>query len=167
MRGDAQALRQLFHFAKPLGFRHRFSGDIAHRDIATLGDQLARELAAHACAASGDDGGFSGKFLHGISPTLLPTMSGSRPRARDLAAAHTTADSVTLAAQRKSARLQLCSRSAARRSGEPNAKNRSQSLDGGCDDWTPLEKACRLDAGDRHIFDDCYAFSRRSLCIAG
>src|ERR1700761_268381 len=65
MRGDAQALRQLFKFAKPFGFRHRVSGDIAHCDIAALGDQLAREFAAHARAAPGDDSYFSGKFLHG------------------------------------------------------------------------------------------------------
>ena len=48
-----------------------------------------------------------------------------------------------------------------------NAKNRFQSLDGGFDDWTPLEKAYRLDADDRHIFDDRYAFSHHALYFAG
>ena len=65
MRGDAQALRQPFDLAKPLCPRHRIRGDIAHRDVAALGNQLARELAAHARAAAGDDGGLSGKILHG------------------------------------------------------------------------------------------------------
>jgi hypothetical protein len=64
MRGDAQALRQPFHLAKPLGFRHGAFGDVAHRHIAALGDQLAREFAAHARAAPGDDGDFSGKIFH-------------------------------------------------------------------------------------------------------
>ena len=70
MGGDAQALRQPFDLAKPPGFRHRIGGDIAHRDIAALGDQLAREFAAHARAASGDDGDLSGKILHGGSLTF-------------------------------------------------------------------------------------------------
>jgi hypothetical protein len=63
--GDAQALRQLFHLAQPLGFRHRARRYIAHRDIAALGDQLAREFAAHARAAPGDDSDLSGKIFHG------------------------------------------------------------------------------------------------------
>src|SRR6267142_539065 len=75
MRGDAQALRQLFHLAKPLGFRHRSCRDIAHRDIAALGDELARELAAHARAAPGDNGGLSGKILHAApSFTILSAI---------------------------------------------------------------------------------------------
>ena len=65
MGGDAQPLRQLLDFAEPLGFRHRLGRDVAHRDVAAFGDELARELAAHARAASGDDGDFSGKILHG------------------------------------------------------------------------------------------------------
>src|ERR1035437_9294975 len=65
MGGDAQALRQFLDLAKPLGLRHRISGDIAHRDIAALGDQLTRELAPHARAAPGDNGDLSGKILHG------------------------------------------------------------------------------------------------------
>jgi hypothetical protein len=63
--GDAQPLRQLFRLAQPLGLGHRLHRDVAHRDIAALGHQLARELAAHARAASGDHGKFSGKILHG------------------------------------------------------------------------------------------------------
>src|SRR5258708_38894104 len=70
MGGDAQALRQLFRLAKPLGLRHRSCRDIAHRDIAALGDELARELAAHARAAPGDNGGPSGKILHWGSSDL-------------------------------------------------------------------------------------------------
>src|SRR5216684_1676983 len=67
MGGDAQALRHLFQLAKLLGFRHRICRNIAHRDIAALGDELARELAAHARAAPGDNGDLSGKILHGIA----------------------------------------------------------------------------------------------------
>jgi hypothetical protein len=70
MGGDAQPLWQPLHLAKPLGLRHRVSGDIAHRDIAALGDQLAREFAAHARSASGDDSNLSGKILHGRSLTF-------------------------------------------------------------------------------------------------
>jgi hypothetical protein len=65
MGGDAQALRQPFHLAEPPGFRHRVGGDVAHRNIAALGGQLARKLAAHACPAAGNDGDLSGKILHG------------------------------------------------------------------------------------------------------
>ena len=71
MGGDAQALRQPFDLAKPLGLRHRLGGDIAHRDVAALGDQLARELAAHARAAPGDDRDLSGKILHGDTAYLF------------------------------------------------------------------------------------------------
>ena len=46
-------------------FVHRVRGDVAHRDIAALGDQLTREFAAHARAAPGDNGDLSGKILHG------------------------------------------------------------------------------------------------------
>ncbi len=65
--GDAQPLRQPFDLAKPFCLRHRLSRNIAHRDIAALGDQLARELAPHAGAAPGDDRDLSGKILHGIA----------------------------------------------------------------------------------------------------
>ena len=64
MGGDAQPLRQLFDLAQPLGLRHRLGRDVAHRDIAAFGDELARQLAAHARAASGDDGDLSSKILH-------------------------------------------------------------------------------------------------------
>src|ERR1700737_2908449 len=70
MRGDAQALRQLFHLAKPLVPPHPVSRHIAHRDIAAFGNQLAREFAAHARAAPGDDSDLSGKILHGRSLTF-------------------------------------------------------------------------------------------------
>ena len=62
--GDAQPLRQSLHFAEPLGLGHCIGRDIAHRDIAAFGHELAREFAAHACAASGDYGELSGKILH-------------------------------------------------------------------------------------------------------
>jgi len=39
-------------------------GNVAHRDVAAFGHELAREFAAHACAASGDHGKLSGKVLH-------------------------------------------------------------------------------------------------------
>jgi hypothetical protein len=52
------------------------------------------------------------------------------------------------------------------RSGKPNAKNRVQGFDGSVDNWTRHEKARRLDAGDRHIFDDCYPFPHRALYFA-
>ena len=64
MRGDAKALRQLFRLAQPLGLGHRLQGNVAHRDIAAFGHELAREFAAHARAASGDHGKLSGKVLH-------------------------------------------------------------------------------------------------------
>ncbi len=64
MGGDAQALRQLFRLAQPLGLGHRLHRNVAHRDIAAFGDELAREFAAHARAASGDHGKLSGKILH-------------------------------------------------------------------------------------------------------
>jgi exodeoxyribonuclease-3 len=71
MGGDAQALRQFFHLAQPPGFRHSTCRDIAHRDVAALGDQLPRKLAAHARAASGDDSDLSGKILHGETLTFF------------------------------------------------------------------------------------------------
>ena len=76
--GDAQALRQPFHLAQPLGLGHGVGGDIAHRDIAALGNQLARQLAPHARAAPGDDSDLSGKILHGRSlsfPVLTVAVS--------------------------------------------------------------------------------------------
>jgi len=73
----------------------------------------------------------------------------------------------SIAVLQKSARLEPCSQSAATRSGKPNAKNRIQGFDGGVDNWTRLDKACRLDADDRHIFDHCHPFSHRALFFAG
>ena len=70
MRGDAQALRQPFDLTKPFCFGHRVGRDVAHRDIAALGDELAREFATHARAAPGDDSDLSGKILHGGSLTF-------------------------------------------------------------------------------------------------
>src|SRR5216683_2708164 len=86
MGGDAQALRQLFQLAKPLGFRHRSCRDIAHRDIAALGDELAREFAAHARAAPGDNGDLSGKILHGGIADLSGILAGSETVAPSLVA---------------------------------------------------------------------------------
>jgi len=65
VRGDAQALRQLLDLAKPLGLGHRRGGYVAHRDIAACGDQLARQLAAHAGASTGNNSRLSCKILHG------------------------------------------------------------------------------------------------------
>jgi len=47
MRRDTQALRQPRRFAQPPGFRHPLFGDVANRDIAGLGGQLADELSPH------------------------------------------------------------------------------------------------------------------------
>src|SRR5215470_7027765 len=69
--GDARALRQLLSLTEPFGLRHGVSRDIAHRDIATLGDQLPRKLATHTRAASGDDGILSGEILHGRTRSFL------------------------------------------------------------------------------------------------
>jgi hypothetical protein len=65
MRGDAQALRQPLGLAQLPGLGHRLGGNVAHRDIAALGNELARQLPAHARAASGDHGKLSGEILHG------------------------------------------------------------------------------------------------------
>ena len=65
--GDAQPLRQLFGLAEPLGLRHGVRRYIAHRDIAALGHELAREFAPHPRTASGDDGNLSSKILHRTS----------------------------------------------------------------------------------------------------
>ena len=67
----------------------------------------------------------------------------------------------------KSARLRPRSRSPARRSGEPDAESRVQSLDGDFDVWPSLEKARRLDDGDRRAFDDRYPVPDRALCFPG
>lgn len=83
------------------------------------------------------------------------------------ATAGTIASQESIAALPKNARLKPYSRSAATRSGKPNAKSRIQGFDGGVDNWTRLDKACRLDAGDRHIFDPCYPFPYRALFLAG
>lgn len=62
--GDAQPLRQPFDLAQPLGLGHRFRRDVAHRDVAAFGNQLARQLPAHPRAAPGDNGNLSSKILH-------------------------------------------------------------------------------------------------------
>jgi hypothetical protein len=72
MGRDALALRQLFELAQLLGLGHRGFRDVAHRDIAALGDELPRELASHSRAAAGDDGDLSCKILHGtFGPSLV------------------------------------------------------------------------------------------------
>src|ERR1044072_7906520 len=63
--GDALSLLHFFGLADFFGFAHSLRGDVAHRDIAAFGDELTRQFAAHARAASGDDGKFSGEILHG------------------------------------------------------------------------------------------------------
>ena len=106
-------------------------------------------------------------------------MSGFGPRARDLAAlqAPRIQDRSNIGkplgckktTQRlwKSARLRLRSRSPAKRSGEPDAESRIQSPSGDFDRRTPLEKARRLDDGDRDIFDDRYPLPDRALYFPG
>ena len=67
-----------FDLAQPPGLRHRLGRDVAHRDIAAFGDELTRQLAPHARAASGDDGNLSGKILHGDRLTFLAMLSFRR-----------------------------------------------------------------------------------------
>ena len=43
-------------------------GDVAHRDIAALGHELAHQLAPHARAAAGDDRDPAREILHGLLP---------------------------------------------------------------------------------------------------
>ena len=64
VRGDPKALRQALDLAQPLGLGHRRRRDVAHGDVAALGDQLAGEFAAHARAAAGDDGNPPCDILH-------------------------------------------------------------------------------------------------------
>jgi hypothetical protein len=64
MRRDAQALRQPLRLAEPPRFSHRVRKDIAHRDIAAFGDQLANELSAHTRAAASHDCDPACEILH-------------------------------------------------------------------------------------------------------
>ena len=48
--------------------------DVADRDVAALGRQLAGELAAHAGAAAGDDGELPCELVHPRSPSSPPPM---------------------------------------------------------------------------------------------
>src|SRR5205085_609181 len=57
---------------------HRLGRDVTHRDVAAFSDQLARQLAPHACAAPGDDGDLSGEILHGeYCPLAFCLLGGS------------------------------------------------------------------------------------------
>jgi len=71
MRRGAQTLRQPRRLAQPPGFRHPLLGDIAHRDIACLGGQLADELPSHSRAAAGDDRDPAREILHLLPPANL------------------------------------------------------------------------------------------------
>src|SRR5260370_21736364 len=64
VRGNEQALRQAPRLAEPLRFCHRVRKDIAHRDIAAFGDQLANELSAHTRAAASHDCDPAREILH-------------------------------------------------------------------------------------------------------
>src|SRR5450631_4350805 len=79
MGGDAQALWQPLDLTKTLGLRHRIRRNIAHRDVAALGDKLARQFAAHACAAPGNDRNLSGKILHGVRSPFCSPVSDRPP----------------------------------------------------------------------------------------
>ena len=50
--------------AEPPRFRHRLGKDIARRDIAAFGDQLANEFSSHPAAATGDDRNPACEILH-------------------------------------------------------------------------------------------------------
>jgi len=65
---NTQSLRQPVGLAEPLRFRHRRRKDVAHRDIATLGDQLANEFSSHSRAATGDDCDPACEILHCVLP---------------------------------------------------------------------------------------------------
>jgi len=67
VRGDAQALRQPRRLAELLRFCHRVRKDVAHRDAAAFGDQVANELSAHPRAAARDDCDPACKILHASS----------------------------------------------------------------------------------------------------
>src|SRR6516165_885696 len=75
MRRDAQALRQPRRLAQPHGFRHPLCSEIAHRDIARLGDQLAHQLPPHPRTAAGDNRDPTRELLHVCS------LPGYRARA--------------------------------------------------------------------------------------
>ena len=81
MGGDAEALRQGIDLAQALGFCHRRGRDVADRDVAAFGHQLAGELAAHARAAARDHGNPAGQILHVVS-SLIEVRKVPR-RARD------------------------------------------------------------------------------------
>src|SRR5712671_5680435 len=68
VRRNTQSLRQPVGLAEPLRFRHCRRKDVAHRDIAALGDQLANELSPHSAAATSDDGYPACEILHGLCP---------------------------------------------------------------------------------------------------
>src|SRR5215469_10170040 len=71
MRRDTQALRQPRRLAQPPGFRHPLRRDIAHRDIAGLGGQLAYELSPHSRTAPCDDRDPAREILHLLPPSNL------------------------------------------------------------------------------------------------
>ena len=71
MGGEAKALRQAGCVAEGDGLGHGAGGDIAERDVAALGDQLAHQFAPHAGAAAGDDGRFAREILHCASLLVL------------------------------------------------------------------------------------------------
>ena len=62
-RGDARPARR-GALAERLRLRHRLLGDVADRDVASLGRELPRELAAHARAAARDHGDLAREALH-------------------------------------------------------------------------------------------------------
>ncbi len=81
MGGEAQALRQPRRFAQTPGFRDPRRREIAHRDVAALGGELAHQLASHAGAAAGDGRDPAGKILHlsASSGLLVPEQKLPAP----------------------------------------------------------------------------------------
>jgi hypothetical protein len=69
MRRDTQPLRQPRRLAEPPRFCHSRRRDIAHRDIASLGDELADELPPHARAAAGHHRDPAREILHVAPPS--------------------------------------------------------------------------------------------------
>src|SRR5262249_22967966 len=84
VRGHAHALRHAIALAQSLGLGHETGGDITHRHMASLGDELACKLAPHARAAPGDDSNPAGKIFHFTLPkrhlTYLPPLRGKVAR---------------------------------------------------------------------------------------
>jgi hypothetical protein len=71
--GHAQALRHSRRFAQKLRFRQPRCRNVAHRDTASFGDQLANQFPSHPRAAAGNDRDLPREILH--MPSLPYSVS--------------------------------------------------------------------------------------------